>query len=256
MKALMLAAGAGGRLSNGDNSYPPKSLLRFGGQSLIARHLDQLSEAGIEDLTLVVGYRSDDIEREVGNFGAPGRVSFIHNPDFRGGSCISLWCARRILVSGDDVLLMDADVLYHTELLRRLIGAPIGNCFAFDAKVDDDEEPVKLCLRGGHPVEFRKLISGQFEQVGEWPGFLKLSPDCAAGLADKLDEFIDSGQTGQPYEEAIRKVMMEAPPGTFGIADISDIPWIEIDFDEDLRRASEEILPAIKAFEPAENSGH
>jgi choline kinase len=250
MKAIMLAAGTGSRLSGGDNDHPPKALLEFGGKSLLARHLDHLSELGIEELALVVGYSSAQIIGEIDALGAAGRVTIIQNDDFRQGSIVSLWCARQVLASGEDVLFMDADVLYHGEMLRRLTDAEAGNCFIFDAQVDDDDEPVKLCIRGGHPVEFRKKISGQFDRVGEWPGFLKLSPQWAAKLAARLDRYMEAGRTAEPYEEAIRDLLLEAAPGTFAIAEISGIPWIEIDFGEDLRRAIEVILPAIEKFKP------
>jgi choline kinase len=143
---------------------------------------------------------------------------------------------------------MDADVLYHEEMLRRLLDAEAGNCFTFDAEVDDDDEPVKLCIRGGHPVEFRKKISGQFDRVGEWPGLMKLSTEWAAKLAERLGQYMEAGRTAEPYEEAIRDLLLEAAPGTFAIAEISGIPWIEIDFDADLRRAEDVILPAIEKF--------
>ncbi|MFP6735752.1 MAG: phosphocholine cytidylyltransferase family protein [Rhodospirillales bacterium] len=254
MKALMLAAGTGSRLSGGDDSHPPKSLLEFGGRSLLARHLEQLSEVGIQDLALVVGYRSDQIRREIDKLKAGGRVTFIQNENFRQGSCVSLWCARAVLQSGDDVLFMDADVLYHTEMLRRLTDAAAENCFTFDDEVGDDDEPVKLCIRDGGPVEFRKSVSGNFDRIGEWPGLLKLSPEWASRLAAKLGQYIETGRTGEPYEEAIRDILLEAPPGTFAITEISGIPWIEIDFEEDLRRANQVILPAINDFKPAAGS--
>ncbi|MBT3551255.1 MAG: phosphocholine cytidylyltransferase family protein [Rhodospirillaceae bacterium] len=250
MKALMLAAGTGSRLSGGNDGHSPKALLKFGGQSLLARHLDHLSELGIQELALVVGYRSAEIIGEIDQLGAAGRVTIIQNDEFRQGSSVSLWCARQVLVSGEDVLFMDADVLYHEEMLRRLLDAEAKNCFTFDAQVDDDDEPVKLCIRGGHPVEFRKKISGQFDRVGEWPGFLKLSAEMAAKLAERLDQYMDAGRTAEPYEEAIRDLLAKAVPGTFAIAEISGVPWIEIDFDEDLRRAEDVILPAIEKFKP------
>ena len=100
-------------------------------------------------------------------------------------------------------------------------------------------------------MEFRKSISGNFDRIGEWPGLLKLSPEWASRLAAKLGQYIKTGRTGEPYEEAIRDILLDAAPGTFAIADISGIPWIEIDFDEDLRRANQVILPAINNFNPA-----
>ena len=39
MRAIMLAAGIGQRLFGGDPAAEPKSLLEFGGKTLIERHL-------------------------------------------------------------------------------------------------------------------------------------------------------------------------------------------------------------------------
>ena len=49
MRAVMLAAGVGARLGEGDDA-PPKALLRFGGQTLLARHIALLRHAGVEAL--------------------------------------------------------------------------------------------------------------------------------------------------------------------------------------------------------------
>ena len=50
MKAVMLAAGRGTRLSGFDETHVPKSLLRFGGQTLLARHLAALPAPGFPRL--------------------------------------------------------------------------------------------------------------------------------------------------------------------------------------------------------------
>ncbi|MEE8351060.1 MAG: hypothetical protein V3R37_02555, partial [Rhodospirillales bacterium] len=38
------------------------------------------------------------------------------------------------------------------------------------------------------------------------------------------------------------------PVGTFGVEDITGIPWIEIDFPDDLIRAEEMIYPKVTDF--------
>jgi choline kinase len=43
-------------------------------------------------------------------------------------------------------------------------------------------------------------------------------------------------------EKALRDVILEAP-GLFGFEDITGLPWIEIDFPENLARARSEVLP-------------
>jgi choline kinase len=35
-------------------------------------------------------------------------------------------------------------------------------------------------------------------------------------------------------------------PGAFGYEDVTGLPWVEIDFAEDVRRARDEVLPAIR----------
>ena len=65
----MLAAGVGARLGAGEDA-PPKVLLEFGGKSLLRRHLEILRAVGVRELTLVLGYRADVIEREIADCGA------------------------------------------------------------------------------------------------------------------------------------------------------------------------------------------
>ncbi|MEO5338563.1 MAG: phosphocholine cytidylyltransferase family protein [Magnetospirillum sp. WYHS-4] len=245
MKAIMLAAGVGKRLYGDSGEQPPKSLLEFEGETLMRRHIETLKSLGIDSLTLVLGYRADEIGAEAKAVGGDF-VKIIHNPDFRRGPVVSLWLARETLRGGDDVLFMDADVLYHPSLIRRLIEARPANCFLYDEAFEHGEEPVTLCLRGGEPVEFGKKIQGSFDAKGEWPGFLKLGPAMAAGLADSLQAYIDADDLDNAYEPAMRDLLLEQPKGTFAYLDITGEPWIEIDFPEDLERARLEILPRIR----------
>ncbi len=245
MKALMLAAGIGRRLYGDDRAQPPKAVLEFGGKTLLRRHIENLKAFGVEELVLVLGHRKEEILAEADAASAPGFVRWLHNPRYRGGPVISLWTARELLRSGSDVLFMDADVLYHPELLGRLLRSPHENCFIYDRDFEAGDEPVNLCLEGGRPVEFGKKISGAFETRGEWPGFLRLSAAIAAKLADAVQTYIDRADMAAAYEPAMRDVLLAEPAGTFGAEDVTGIPWIEIDFPSDLIRAEHHVLPLI-----------
>jgi choline kinase len=246
MRAIMLAAGVGQRLFGGDPNAKPKSLLEFGGKTLIERHLAAIKAAGIADLTLVVGYRADELRAAIQALDKDGFVSFVENPDYREGSSVSLWCARDVLRGGSEVVFMDADVLYHTEVLARLVRSGVANCLSYDRDIEPGDEPVKICLKGGIPAEFGKIVSETFDGFGEWVGFLKLTPAIASQLADRLDHFMQNGGRNRPMEDAVRELVRELPPGTFGIADVSDLPWTEIDFPEDVAKARDQVLPAIE----------
>jgi choline kinase len=142
---------------------------------------------------------------------------------------------------------MDADVLYHPDLMERLIRSRYENCFLLDREIEPGEDPVRLCIRDGKPVDFGKGVEGDFDVVGEWPGFLRLSPRIAARVADATEAYVERGDVGVTYEEAVRDVLVDEPPDTFGYEDITGIPWIEIDFPSDLLRAEKQILPRILA---------
>ncbi len=54
-----------------------------------------------------------------------------------------------------------------------------------------------------------------------------------------------SGRTGVIYEEPMRDVILAAAAGRFGIVDSGGLPWVEIDFPEDLERARADIEPRL-----------
>jgi choline kinase len=247
MRAIMLAAGIGKRLFGGDQAAPPKVLLEFEGKSLLERHLSILQCIGISELTLVVGYRNELLRAKVAALGASSFVRFVDNPDFLRGPILSLWLARETLTKGEDVIFMDADVLYPPSLLKRLTAKP-GTIYLMDRDFTPGDEPVKLCVKGGKIVEFGKVLPPGlvYDAVGEWPGFAKFAPAEGPVMIEAIRPYIDNGDLDLPYETPMRDVML-ADPSRFIVEDISGEPWIEIDFPEDLDRARDKILPKIQA---------
>lgn len=241
----MLAAGVGSRLAGNNADHLPKSLLEFGGKSLLRRHVDNLRALGVAGLSLVVGYKAETLKRALADIAPDDFVSTIHNPYYERGSVVSLWTAREVLNSGEDVLHMDADVLYHPDLLKRLVASPAADCFLLDRDFEDGDEPVRVCVKDGRLVEFRKAATGSFDVVGEWPGFTKMSGDMAAHLAGILEGYIQNGNEDAPCEDALRDAIQSERGARFGYEDITGLPWIEIDFPEDVERAERDILPRL-----------
>src|SRR5688500_2145953 len=73
MISVILAAGRGRRMGTGNDSQPrvpaPKVLLRFGGKSLLERHLAILEACEIEEVFIVVGFGADQVRDEVARIG-------------------------------------------------------------------------------------------------------------------------------------------------------------------------------------------
>jgi len=226
---------------------PPKALLRFGGNSLLARHLAILNACGVYQIAITVGYRTADLRDEVTGHEHGADVVLIENPSFRDGSMVSLWHGREVLRSGVPILLMDADVLYDRRLLTRLLDSPHENVFLLDRAIEPGEAPVKLCIKDGRIVDFHKRPQREYQWHGESVGFFRFSPAVGAELADRVEEYVKAGRTDLEYEEAIRDMVLAHGGRDFGFEDISGLPWIEIDFPEDVRRAETSVLPKLIA---------
>jgi choline kinase len=106
--------------------------MEFGGRSLLARHLDLLFRFGVHTADLVVGFEANRIIDHVATLNSRPDVAYHFNPRYESGSVLSLWAAEETLLSGDNVLLMDADVLYHPLILQKLVESPAENCFLLD----------------------------------------------------------------------------------------------------------------------------
>ena len=245
LSAVLLAAGVGRRL--GQASPAPKVLLEFGGRSLLERHCDALSRTGVDELVIVTGFEAEQIESAVRSISAPFPIRLIRNPRFTEGSAVSLAAAGDVLRSGRTVMLMDGDVLYDTRVLTRLKAAAGENVLLVDREFDPGDEPVKLCFdAAGRIVDFRKVPENPGAWRGESVGFFRFSPAMAARLAERADDYVGSAPRSE-YEEAIRDLML-AEPDRFAAADVTDLAWTEIDFEDDVVKAREVVLPQLEAM--------
>ncbi|WP_298912548.1 phosphocholine cytidylyltransferase family protein [uncultured Nostoc sp.] len=249
MKAIILAAGVGRRLGK-DGQIQPKCLLKFNGKSLLERHLNYLRHYQIDEVVIAVGYQAERIQEEIKALGAENWVSTVYNPDYTKGSVISLWTVRQHLVAGDDILLMDADVLYDRRIIERLVKTNIPDCFLLDRDFEPGDEPVKLCVRDNYLVEFRKQIAPglAYDFAGESVGFFRFGSITAHRIATHTEQYVADGRHDEPYEEVIRDLLLETPE-KFGYEDITGLPWLEIDFPQDIQRAQNDILPQIEVVE-------
>ena len=239
MNAIILAAGRGERLGDAAAGRP-KCLLRFGTKTLLQRHLENLERAGIDRIVIVTGYRHEQIRAALAQIESRVPIETVVNPDYELGSVTSLHCAYDHLTDGTDTILMDADVLYVPALLERLFKTQYGNCFLLDRDFEPGDEPVKLCVSGTTPVEFRKLPDRavSWDYQGESVGFFRFDAAMSARLARRTREYLDNNLAEAPCEEAIRDLLRETPH-LFHVEDVTGREWLEIDFPEDVARAAE-----------------
>jgi len=130
-------------------------------------------------------------------------------------------------------------------MLKRLTDSQKGNLFLLDRDVEIGEEPMKLAIRDGQPVDFRKTLEKEHDYYGESVGFFRFDQTLARDLCEAAAEIIAAGQHNVYMEEAIRNVLLASAPGRISFEDVTGLPWIEIDFAEDVIRAESRILPLL-----------
>ena len=85
----------------------------------------------------------------------------------------------------------------------------------------------------------------KFDTMGESVGFFRFDETAARRLAELVEGYVATGRSNLPHEEAVRDLLLERSQ-TFDVADVTGAPWIEIDFQNDVKRAADEVLPQLR----------
>lgn len=248
MRAIILAAGRGMRLQQSGDEQMPKCLLRFGGMTLLERHLRLLRACGVEDVVLALGWRHELVAAELDRLGWRPRPRIVLNSRYELGSVLTVHTVAEAMTRGGDVLLMDADVLYHDRIMTALTaGSKPTNRVLLDRDFEAGDEPVKLCVRAGIPIELRKQLAPdlKYDTIGESVGFFRFDEAGARRLAAIVSDYVASDRGHLPHEEAVRDLFREGSQAV-EVADVTGAPWIEIDFPNDVSRAAQEVLPQLR----------
>ena len=248
MRAIILAAGRGMRLKQADDEQLPKCLLRFDGLTLLERHLHLLKSAGVEDVVLALGWRHELVSAELERLNWLPRPEIVLNPRYELGSVLTVHTVAQAMTRGGDVLLMDADVLYHDHIMTALTaGVRPTNRVLLDRDFEAGDEPVKLCVRAGVPIELRKQLPPdlKYDTIGESVGFFRFNEPGARRLAAIVSDYVASDRAHLPHEEAVRDFFREGSHAV-EVTDVTGSPWIEIDFPNDVSRAAHEVLPQLR----------
>ena len=239
MKAVILAAGVGKRLWE-VTQHRPKCLIEIGGRSLLHRYLEALAGQGIRRATIVVGYRQEMIRAAVERDACGVTVDFLVNDQFHRGSISSLWIARTVL--DDDIIVMDADVLFHHDILRRLVQSSHENALLMDETVRQTGEECMVVVAGDRVIALTKQMPERYDYAGEGVGFLRVRHADTPQMVASLKSHIDNGSWNMEYEDALLQFFQAVKVGH---EKIGGLPWTEIDFVEDVKKAELDVLPRL-----------
>lgn len=243
--AILYAAGRGSRLGSALPA-PHKILIELGGRSLLERHVSSLAALSVPRLSIVTGHARDAVVAALPELRRRYAIEIqeFFNPDFLEGSVLSMNASLPVLRQATGaVLLMDGDVLYGLELLKRLAGSAHPTALLVDRDYStEDDDPVLVPMRRGRPFDFVKRWQGTADAIGESVGFFKVAPADLPVLIRETERRSEGAGRNDSYDDVLR-VLVQA--GRFGAEDITGMPWTEIDFPSDLDRARRMILPRL-----------
>lgn len=196
MKALILAAGQGTRLRPLTDDCP-KCLVELGGQSLLGRQATVLRRAGIQDITVLSGYRADKIAAR----GFKTRVNLRYAVT---NMVATLFSAGDLMESGQDLLICYGDIVYESRVLASLLTVDAPVTVMIDRqwlrywrlRLEDpltDAETLKLGP-GGRLRELGKKPSDYSEIEGQYIGLIKVRADYVGRLG-QVYAAMDRGAT-------------------------------------------------------------
>ena len=240
MKAIILAAGMASRLRP-LTEHTPKCLLKIGERSLLQRSMDALIANGIQEFCIVTGYLHQLIEQFVRQQYPDLSVTFIHNADYETTNNIySLWLARPA-AENEDVLLLDSDLLYGGEIVKRVLADSSRNVLTLIRHELGEEEMKVVVDAEGNIREVSKTCSPQ-QAIGESLGIEKMSADYTQALYTELQQMMNVEHLENRYYELAFERLI--PKGhTYRVLDVTELFSCELDTVEDFENAKQ-LIPA------------
>ena len=238
MTGVILAAGMAKRLRP-LTDHKPKCLLKVGERTLLERTVDAMHQTGITEFVVVTGYCADQIRDFLTSHFSHFTFHFIHNADYEHNNNIySLWLAMRH-VRGQEVLLMDSDILCAPAAVSAIASQPEAALAVNRHELGEEE--MKVVVDAECRITEISKTCNPADAMGESVGIEHITPAYGEALAAELDLMIErEGLIDIFYERAFERLI---PQGhTFRVVDTTDFFSYELDTPDDFRRA-QELMP-------------
>ncbi len=246
-KALIIAAGLGSRLKK-HTAQLPKCMLDFGGKTLLQRQLISYKENGINDISLVRGYKKNKINYK--------GIKYFTNNDYKNNNILnSLFYAEKI-VNGN-IIISYSDILFEPHVVKRAIESIHDISIVVDIDwrgyyVNRKDHPLTeaenvIFNSDNEVLKIGKINTGKNDVHGEFIGMIKLS-NKGAELFKSHFHRCKKLYWNKPFQRA--KIFQKAYL-TDMIQELVDVGlkvncviiekgWKEIDTVEDYQKALEE----------------
>jgi len=235
MKAVILAAGRGSRLK-GFTEDKPKCLNKIGEHTMIDIQISSLKAAGINDITIVTGYRSEMLEHL-------GRT--IKNEIWNETNMVSsLLCAKSEFDT--EVIVSYADIIYEKRTVSLLIESQKDFSIIYDKKwrtlwelrcdnpLDDAES--FMIDENNKITDIGRNVDNYDEIQGQYTGLMKFSQNALSVIKDTLNK-LPSELIKKMDMTTLLRTLIHNKNNIYGVPINGN--WCEIDTIADLKLANQ-----------------
>lgn len=245
MRVVILAAGTGSRLLPLTRNTPKSLLDLGGGYTLLERQLESIAGAGLRDITIVTGYKSEQIEAKIQHY-TDFNFHVVFNPFYRLANQIaSAWMGLKDL--DGPVVLINGDDVFKADVLQRLIDTPDDITLMICRKKEYTDEDMKVIIHGERIADIGKDI--QIDRAdAESIGIIHFSPRGLRDLQDTLHRmFRQEENLQQFFPAALRQMIRDGHSLTYRECKEND--WSEVDFHPDLQQMREQLKQTLPKWQ-------
>jgi len=227
MKAILLAAGKGTRISRMVQDIP-KSALPVNGVPMIRQTVDLLQKRGFE-IIVCVGYQQDVVREALKGYD----VTYYCNPFYDvTNSIASLWFAREELM--EDCLIMNADVFFSDAILQMVMADEHQAVMLVDKSRRVNGDYFFATTDNGCIKKYGKDLPLQYRSC-EYVGISKISEGFMPVFKARLEKLINESKHDKWWEDVVYS-FTDKDEYQIHTKDVEGLFWSEIDYFDDYER--------------------
>ncbi len=236
-QAVIMAGGLGSRLGDRTKAMP-KGFLEIGGMPIVEQSVRKLIAAGIEEIIIGTGYHKEFYEDLAKKYTC---IRLAYNAAYADTGSMGTLAVCVPFVK-DECLVLESDLLYDSIGLSVLINEIRRNVILSSGKTGSGDEVYLQVDRDCNLVKHSKKKEELESVYSELVGITKLSRKTL----DLMVGYMNGHKQDVPkmeYEVAMSAVSSSGNP--IAVRKVEYYTWCEIDDENHLKRAVEQIFPHI-----------
>ena len=232
--AVIMAAGLGSRFGKMTETMP-KGFIEVGGKSMVIRSIETLIACGIKRIIIGTGYKKETYEALKEQY---PQIECVFSPRYaETNSMYTLWNCREV-IGDDDFILLESDIIYSKNAITELQENEHSDIMLITSVTKfQDQYYVEYNEKG--TLTRCSTNKDEIKAKGELVGIHKLSSKFYHQLCVEYEKIVEE-KPKLGYEYQLLWMSQHLSP--VYVHNSSDVKWYEIDDEDDLKYAEENII--------------